>query len=65
MEGMLRRMANDCRFIEYCLKVIAKGKEYVQESITLVDFLFYEKCFYLAGFFAQHIIKNSPFRVII
>lgn len=58
-------MANDCRFIDYCLKVLAKGKEYIQESITLVDFLFYEQCFYLAGFFAPHINKTSPFKLII
>lgn len=64
VEGQLRRMANECRFIDYCIKAIAKGKEYVQESLTLVDFLFYEQCFYLAGFFAQHIPKISPFRII-
>lgn len=57
-------MASDCRFIEYCIKVIARGKEYVQESLTLVDFLFYEQCFYLAGFLAEHIPKTSPFRLI-
>ena len=64
MEGQLRRMASDCRFIDYCLKVIAKGKEYIQESLTLADFLFYEQCFYLAGFFGTHIPKASPFRLI-
>lgn len=64
VEGQLKRMASDCRFIEYCIKVIARGKEYVQESLTLVDFLFYEQCFYLAGFLAEHIPKTSPFRLI-
>jgi hypothetical protein len=37
-----------------------KTKKFVLDTITLVDFIFYEICFYLCGFYEEY-IKNHPY----
>ena len=41
MEGQVKKMVTECKFIEFCLLNLARGKEYVLEQLTIVDFVFY------------------------
>lgn len=55
-------MSGECKFMEYCLRSLARGKNYIMDSFTIVDLVFYEKCFYICGFFDDFINKTGIFK---
>lgn len=48
--------------MDYCLKKLAKGSAFIVEEISIVDFLFYEICFYITGFFGNYIGNNLIYK---
>jgi hypothetical protein len=60
----LRRLTSECRFMEFCLRQLARGKEWVLEELSLVDFLLYEICFYICGFLEGLIDPSSPYALL-
>lgn len=61
VEAQLRRMITECKFLEFCLLNLARGREYVLEELTIVDFIFYEQCFYICGFFQEFINPTGAY----
>jgi hypothetical protein len=61
VEAQLRKMVTECKFLEFCLLNLARGREYVLEHLTIADFVFYEQCFYICGFFQQYIPPTSAY----
>jgi hypothetical protein len=64
VHGNLRKLTSECRFMEFCLRALARGKEWVLEELTIVDFLFYELCFYICGFLEPYIEPTSPYALL-
>lgn len=62
IEFTFKKMLAECKFLEFCLKSLARGKKYIFDSLTLVDFIFYEQCFYICGFFQPYISTTSIFK---
>ncbi len=60
----LRRLTSECKFMEFCMKQLARGKEWVLEELSVVDFLFYEICFYICGFLEKLIDPSSPYALL-
>jgi len=44
------------------LRKLAKGSIFLLEDLSIVDFLFYETCFYVSGFFGKYISNNTLYR---
>lgn len=51
IKEMLLGMVSDSKFLFYCLKNYKKNKKWVFDVLTIVDFFFYEVCFYIKNFF--------------
>ena len=62
IDQFLRRLSKECSFMEYCLKAVVKPQKTVLDALSIVDFVFYELCFYLNGFFGYYIPKEGEFR---
>lgn len=58
-EKIFKKIVEENRFIEVCLKKFAKNKKYIFEYPTVIDFLFYEICFYIEGFYKELVQKDS------
>lgn len=46
-----RKIIEESKFIEVCYKKILKTKKFVFDYLTIIDFLFYEICYYIEGFY--------------
>lgn len=57
--SMLKKVIAETRFLNFCLKAHLKSQSWVMGDVSLVDFFFYEACFYIAGFLEPY-IKNDP-----
>lgn len=58
-------MVVENKFIEFCLKNLARGKRFCVDTLTLVDFIFYEQTFYVCGFLGQYIKMNTIFKFFV
>ena len=41
---------------------MAKSKKFVLETLTLLDFVFYETCFYICGFYQEFIVNHLYYK---
>jgi hypothetical protein len=64
-EKTLKKIIEENRFIDVCLKRFSKTKKCLFEYLTVIDFLFYEICFYVEGFYKDLIPKESEFYAFI
>ena len=48
--------------MDYCLRKINISKGFVGSNLSVIDFLFYEVCFYLHGFFYEILKRHVYFK---
>ena len=60
-EKILKKIIEESKFIEVCYKRILKTKKYNFDYLTIIDFLFYEICYYIEGFYKDILPKESEF----
>ena len=53
-------MVLESKFLNYCLKNHKTTKKWVFEYLSIVDFFFYDVCFYIINFFRE-IIEGDSF----
>lgn len=61
VDAWARKLSKECSFMEYCLRHLHKPQNTILEDLTIIDFIFYEQCFYINGFFGAYIGKESEF----
>lgn len=55
IQESLKKLIADSKFLNFCTKKIKITKNWVLDELTIVDFYFYETCFYICGFFANYL----------
>lgn len=50
---MLTKMVVESKFLNYCIKNHKLTKKWVMECLSIVDFFFYDICFYIVNFFRE------------
>lgn len=58
-------MLTDFRFIDFCLKSVIKSKKYILDHLTLADFVFYEICYYICGFYGEFIANHPLYKYLL
>jgi hypothetical protein len=63
LEQSLKKLLAECKFVEFCLRNLGRGRQWVLETLTIVDFVFFETCFYICGFFGEFVSSHGFFRL--
>ena len=58
-ERVLKKLIQESKYIQGCL-IFSRGKGFVMKDITILDFVFYETCFYVVSLYPQA-VNNKNF----